>query len=65
MNKLVKQTKKKASNELLRKTIEKGFLYSPEVIYNYSESELTDLIKKVEKEVGLSGDQMNNSFHKS
>lgn len=57
--------KKKASSDLLKKTIEKGFIFTPEVIYNYSESELMDLVKKIEKEVGLSGEQMNASFHKS
>lgn len=57
--------KKKASDSLLKKTIEKGFVFAPEVVYNYSEKELLELIVKIEKEVGLSGKQMNSSFHKS
>jgi len=35
------------------------------VVYNYSERELVELITKIEKEVGLTGKQMNSSFHKS
>lgn len=57
--------KKKAEKALLKETIEKGFVFSPEVIYNYSENELATLVRSIEKEVGLSGKQMNSSFHKS
>jgi hypothetical protein len=53
------------SDVLLKKTVEKGFVFAPEVILNYSESELVELIKKIEEEVGLSGKQMNITFHKS
>jgi hypothetical protein len=56
---------KRSSKVLLEKTIEKGFIFAPEVIFNYSDSELLDLVKKVEKEIGLTKEQMNNSFHKS
>jgi uncharacterized protein YfkK (UPF0435 family) len=57
--------KKKAGESILRKTIEYGFILSPEIIYNYSDEDLTDLIKIIKKELGLSAEQMNNSFHKS
>lgn len=53
------------THSLLRRTIERGFIFTPEVIYYYSESELIELITKIEKEVGLSPQQMNSSFHKS
>ena len=56
---------KKLTKELLEKTIKKGFIFSPEVVYNYSERELNDLIKIIEKEFGLRAEQMNSSFHKS
>jgi len=62
---VVSKRKKKASKELLKLTISKGFVFSPEVVYNYSEKALIDVIEKVEKEVGLSPKQMNSSFHKS
>jgi len=62
---ITSKRKKKASNTLLKKTIEKGFVFAPQVVYNYSEKELIELIIKIEKEVGLSGKQMNSSFHKS
>ncbi len=55
--------KKNPSKALLEKTIRKGFIFSPEVISNYSD--YSKLIKVVEKELGLSGEQMNNAFHKS
>ena len=57
--------RKKINDSLLKQTIKKGFLFAPEVVHNYSEKELVELIKKIEKEVGLSGEQMNSSFHKS
>ena len=53
------------SNVLLKATIEKGFIFTPEVAYNYSEKQLLEIIKLVETEVGLTGAQMNSSFHKS
>lgn len=55
--------KKNPSKKLLEKTIKKGFIFSPEVIYNYSNYD--KLIKLVEKEIGLTSKQLNSSFHKS
>lgn len=57
----IKTKRKKTNNDLMKKTIERGFIFAPEVIYNYSESELTDLIE----EIGLSPEELNSSFHKS
>lgn len=51
------------SKELLTETIEKGFVFSPEVVSSYSD--LKPLIKLVEEELGLTGEQLNASFHKS
>jgi len=62
---ITSKRKRKASDSLLKQTIEKGFVFAPQVIYNYSEKELVVLIAKIEKEIGLSGKQMNSSFHKS
>lgn len=53
--------KKKPTKELLKETIKHGFIFSPEVIANYSESTLLELIK----DIGLSSEQMNSAFHKS
>lgn len=50
---------------IMLQTIEKGFIFSPEIIKNYNKNELMQLIQIVQKEVGLSGIQMNSSFHKS
>jgi len=57
--------KKNPSKELLEKTIKKGFIFAPEIVYNYSEKDFDSLIKLVEREIGLTGEKMNNSFHKS
>ena len=57
--------KKKPTKVLLDKTISKGFVFAPEVIANYSEKELDSFITIIEKEVGLTKEQMNSAFHKS
>jgi hypothetical protein len=49
------------SDTVLRKTIEKGFIFSRDVAYNYSERELLDFAD----DIGLSPEEMNSSFHKS
>lgn len=55
--------KKKPGKDLLEKTIKKGFVFSPEIVYNYSDYD--KLIKLVEQEYGITAEQLNNSFHKS
>lgn len=62
---IITQKKTKSNRKLFKKTIPKRFIFSPEVIGNYSEHELDSLIKIVEKELTLTSDQMNNAFHKS
>jgi len=60
----IKEKKSEKPNEaLLRETIRRGFVFSPEVVYNYSN--YNDLIRLVEKEVGLTPKKLNASFHKS
>ena len=59
------KSRKKASKELLTETLKKGFVFSPEVVANYSEKELFKLIEVIEKDIGLTPEQMNSSFHKS
>ena len=54
---------KKSDDELMRKTIRKGFIFSPEVVANYSNYD--ELIRMVELTIGLSAEEMNSSFHKS
>jgi len=57
--------RKKITKQLLEKTVSNGFIFSPEVIANYSSDELEYLNIVVTKELCLSPDKMNNSFHKS
>ena len=55
--------KKQPSKELLAQTIKRGFVFAPEVVANYSN--LNELIDLIEKEVGLTPEKLNSSFHKS
>lgn len=56
---------KQASQAILEATIRRGFVFSPEVVYNYSEEQLRDLVQLIETEIGLTPEQMNNTFQKS
>lgn len=51
----------KSGEALSKYTLEKGFIFSPEIIDSYQESELI----KIAKSFGLTAEQANNSFHKS
>jgi hypothetical protein len=53
------------TQEILAETLKRGFVFSPEVFYNYDDSRLRDLIRVIEKEIGLTPEQMNRTFHKS
>ena len=59
----VETKKKKIDKEILKKTIKKGFILSPEVIYNYPDCD--SLIKLIEKSVGITAEKLNSAFHKS
>ncbi len=62
---ITKKGKKNASKALLSETIKHGFIFSPNVIYNFNDKELLKLIDVVSKEIGLSSEALNNAFHKS
>lgn len=58
------ELKKQSLNEsLLKKIIDKGFLLSPEVVYNYNK-DIDFLIEEISEEFGLNGREMNATFHK-
>jgi hypothetical protein len=59
----IKTKKRETNDELMGKTIRRGFVFAPEVIANYSNYD--ELIRLVEKTIGLTSEQMNSSFHKS
>lgn len=59
-----KTLKNKITNSL-EITIPKGFILSPDIVDNFDSDELNKLIIIVEKELCLSAEQMNSSFHKS
>ncbi len=62
---IIEKEKIAFSEAVFEKTIGCGFVFSPEVIYNYSESVLLELVDNIKIELGLSAEQMNTSFHKS
>lgn len=51
--------------DFLYRTLSKGFIFSPELSYIYDLNFLYSLINPISKELGLSAEQMNASFHKS
>jgi len=57
--------KKSPTEELLKETIKRGFIFSPTVISNYSESQLHEFIKLVGEIEGITKEELNASFHKS
>lgn len=46
---------------LLNATVKRGFIFSPEVLGNYSIGSLANIYERI----GISGEQANSSFHKS
>lgn len=57
-------TKRKKTNEnLMEITIRRGYIFSPEVIYNYAFYD--KLINWVEEIYGITAEKLNSSFHKS
>ena len=56
---------KKLTEVILKKTIKHGFILSEEVVGNYQEHELSQIISDAKQEFGLSAKQANSAFHKS
>lgn len=56
---------KSISKQINRDTINYGFILSPNIFANFSEQEVNNIVKIVKKELGLSGKEMNSTFHKS
>lgn len=59
----VNTKEKKESKYWLEKTLTMGFVFSPEVIANYTN--LEEIFKTVVDIYGITAEQINNSFHKS
>jgi hypothetical protein len=62
---IAEKGKKKTPKALLEKTVKLGFIFSPEVIANYSVAELEKIADSIKSEVGISAEEINSSFHKS
>jgi len=56
---------KVAPQMLLVETLRRGFVFSPEIFGNYDAAQLRDLIRVIEKEIGLTAERANSTFHKS
>ena len=59
----IEKKKSKVDKDVLKRTIKLGFILSPEVVGNYKKCD--EVIKNVEKNIGISADKVNSSFHKS
>ncbi len=61
------RTKKKRNptQKICEETINHGFIFSPQVVGNYTDKELRGMISAIANEIGLTPEQMNSSFHKS
>lgn len=53
----------KIDEDLLKQTIGRGFVFAPEVVYNYPDT--AQLITLVDKTYGHAPEQLNQTFHKS
>ncbi len=62
---IASKRRKNPSEYLLKLTASKGFIFSPEVVYNHTEEELVKLAKVVVEEFGITAEQLNSAFHKS
>ena len=51
--------------DILKRTLENGYMFSPEVYRYFSESELNDVVSLVHEELILTAQEMNSTFHKS
>jgi len=52
-----------SNNDVLKKTLSKGYILSPEVTSHYTN--IDAVMSLVESEIGLSAEEMNAAFHKS
>ena len=59
------QKKKNPSQKIVELTINNGFIFSPNVVANFSEVELRATVDIVADEFGITPEQMNSTFHKS
>jgi len=54
-----------AFSSFVKRSIQHGFIFAPEVVAEYDPTMLVTIANAVIKTIGLSGSQMNASFHKS
>lgn len=59
----IESKQSKLDENLLKQTISRGFIFAPEVVFNYPDT--AQLIELVDSLYGRSPEQLNQSFHKS
>ncbi|MEE9510422.1 MAG: hypothetical protein V3V81_08010 [Candidatus Bathyarchaeia archaeon] len=59
----IKDKSARWDKELIKQTIPRGYIFSPEVIYNYTlHGDLMDIVEEI---YGITAESLNASFHKS
>ncbi|HEY7415368.1 MAG TPA: hypothetical protein VH593_09260, partial [Ktedonobacteraceae bacterium] len=59
----IESKQSKIDEDLLKQTISRGFIFAPEVVYNYPDT--SQIMELVDKAYGRSPEQFNQTFHKS
>lgn len=59
----IESKQSKIDEDLLKQTVSRGFIFAPEVVYNYPDT--AQIIELVDKAYGRSPEQLNQTFHKS
>jgi len=55
----------KINKDILKETVRRGFVFAPEIFANYTKNQLMGIINLIEKELSLTPEKMNSTFHKS
>jgi hypothetical protein len=53
------------NSEILKRTLESGYIFSPEIFKHFPKIRMNDICSLVEKELVLKAEEMNSTFHKS
>ena len=62
---LINSSSTRRKSAIIEQTLPYGFIFAPEVIGTYSDQELLNFLPLIEKEIGLTKEKLNSTFHKS
>jgi hypothetical protein len=57
--------KTRTSRKIVKETLPFGFVFAPEVLGNYTDEQVLEFLPHIAKELGLTKEQLNTTFHKS